>query len=96
MPFKFQTPDTLLQTIANRVRARRLTLNLSRHTLSIKSGVSGASIKRFETTGEINFHSLLKLAFSLDCMNEFNQLFDKKTPQSIIDLQAKPKQRGRL
>jgi hypothetical protein len=96
MPFKFLTLSALLQTIANKARVSRLALNLSRQTLSIKSGVSEASIKRFETTGEISFHSLLKLAFSLDCMNEFNHLFEEKTPQSVIDLQAKPKQRGRL
>nr|CAA6805073.1 MAG: DNA-binding protein [uncultured Thiotrichaceae bacterium] len=96
MPFRFLTPDTLLRNIAAKAKARRLTANLTRRTLAVKSGVNEASIKRFETTGEINFHSLLKLAFSLDCMDEFESLFAEKAPQSMNDLQTKSKQRGRL
>lgn len=96
MAFKFLTPEVLLQTIAAKAKARRLTLNLSRRTLAANAGVSEASIKRFETTGEISFRSLLKLAFALDSMGEFESLFDEKPPQSIAELQVKPKQRGRL
>ncbi|MEZ5480433.1 MAG: hypothetical protein R3E95_24020 [Thiolinea sp.] len=55
-----------------------------------------ASIKRFETTGQISFHSLLRLAFTLDCMDEFDHLFAEKPPRFIEDLQRKPRQRGRV
>lgn len=96
MPIKFQTPDTLIKAVAARAQQQRLSANLTRRTLAEKSGVSEASIKRFETTGEISFHSLLKLAFTLDCMDAFETLFAEKPPQTIADLQTKPRQRGSL
>ena len=96
MPIMFSTPDTLLKTVADKAKAQRLAVNLTRHTLAEKSGVAEASIKRFETTGQISFHSLLKLAFALDCMTAFEALFAEKPPQNIADLQTKPRQRGSL
>jgi len=96
MPIVSQTPDTLLKTIATQVKAQRLAANLTRRTLAEKSGVAEASIKRFETTGQISFHRLLKLAFALNCMDDFNRLFAEKPPQTIADLQTTPRQRGSL
>ncbi len=96
MVFKFETPDVVLKRVAAKAKAKRLTANLTRRTLAAKAGVSEASIKRFETTGEVGFHSLLKLAFALDCMAEFENLFLEAAPQSIGDLQTNPKQRGSL
>lgn len=96
MPIVFRTPESLLATIATQAKAQRLAANLTRRTLAEKSGVAEASIKRFETTGQISLHSLLKLAFALDCMDGFNRLFAEKPPQSIAALQTKPRQRGNL
>jgi transcriptional regulator with XRE-family HTH domain len=92
----FQTPDTLLKTIAAQAKMQRLAANLTRRTLAEKSGVAEASIKRFETTGQISFHSLLKLAFTLNCMDDFNRLFAEKPPQTIADLQTTSRQQGSL
>ena len=44
--------DTMCQ-LAERVKLSRLAENFSRKSLAERSGVSEASIKRFETTGEI-------------------------------------------
>ena len=96
MPLVFKSPDSVLQSVASKAKAKRLSANLTRRTLAAKSGVSEASIKRFETTGEVNFRSLLEIAYALDCMAEFEQLFAEQAPQSIADLHVKPKQRGRL
>ncbi len=96
MPINFQTPDALLKTIATQAKAQRLAAKLTRRTLAEKSGVAESSIKRFETTGQISFHSLLKLAFTLNCMDEFNRLFAEKPPQTITDLQTTTRQRGSL
>lgn len=54
--------------------------------LSVRSGVSLASLKRFEQTGEISFVSLLKIASVLDVMEEFDQLFTKKEYRSIQEV----------
>jgi len=96
MPIMFQTPATLLKTISAQAKAQRLAAKLTRRTLAEKSGVAEASIKRFETTGQISFHSLLKLAFALNGMEDFNLLFAEKAPQTMADLQTTSRQRGSL
>ena len=96
MTFNFKLPESLLTDIASRAKAMRLAAKLTRRTLAFKSGVAEANIKRFETTGQISFHSLLKIAFALECMAEFERLFNEKPPQSIDDLQTKTRQRGNL
>lgn len=96
MTFIFQTPESLLRSIADKAKAQRLAAKLTRRTLALKSGVAEANIKRFETTGQISFHNLLKIAYTLDCMDAFMPLFDEKPPQNIDDLLSKPRQRGRL
>ena len=80
--------------LAEQAKVRRLALNLSRETLSERSGVSAASIKRFETKGEISLDALLKIARVLDASLEFEQLFQTKTPLSLEQLPIKRK-RGR-
>ncbi|MFI0400201.1 MAG: helix-turn-helix domain-containing protein [Thiolinea sp.] len=96
MAFIFKSPESLLTDIASRAKAMRLAAKLTRRTLALKSGVAEANIKRFETTGQISFQNLLKIAFALDCMDEFEQLFNERSPQSIDDLQTKTRQRGSL
>lgn len=56
--------------------------------VAVLSGVSYASIRRFETTGEISLSSLINIAIALDCTDEFDMLFQNRTPltiQEIID-----------
>lgn len=96
MVIKFQSPDDVLRAVAARAKTRRLGANLSRRTLAVKSAVSEASIKRFETTGQVSFYSLIKLAYALDCMDEFELLFQEGDPDSIVALQSPPKKRGTL
>ena len=89
------TNDVALQ-VAQQARTRRVACNLSRETLSAKSNVSAASIRRFETTGAISFESLLKLAHVLDCMDAFEGLFPAKEMVSLADITTAPRLRGRL
>jgi transcriptional regulator with XRE-family HTH domain len=91
----FISPEDTAIAIAERTRVRRLADNLSRKTLAEKSGVSEASIKRFETTGEIALVSLLKIAFTLDCLQNFEGTFAPKEIVSIKDITAPSRSRGR-
>jgi transcriptional regulator with XRE-family HTH domain len=91
----FMGHEEVAVVVANRVRARRLANNFSRKTLAERTGVSEASIKRFETTGEIAFVSLLKLAFVLDALPEFDALFAPKAVVSMADITQKKRARGR-
>ncbi|MFZ1643526.1 MAG: helix-turn-helix domain-containing protein [Candidatus Contendobacter sp.] len=81
--------------IAARAKARRLAENLSRRSLSARSGVPESTIKRFETTGYIALNRLLRLASILDGLDEFAALFPEKPPVSIEQIFPTPRRRGR-
>jgi len=91
----FISPNDAAILLASRFKSRRLAENFSRATLANKTGVSEASIKRFETTGEIALVSLLKLAYALDCMHEFDGVCLPKDIISIDDVSKKKRARGR-
>ena len=100
LAINIQTPSSMLETIKDNFKQQRLSLNLTQEGLSNKSGVSLGSIKRFETTGQISLESLLKMAFMLDCLNDFKNIANKKDEQydSMDDLlKVKPiKKRGAI
>ncbi|BEG98385.1 helix-turn-helix domain-containing protein [Bacteroides sedimenti] len=92
-----RTPDLLIGGVAERVKQRRLEKGWTQKMLATKAGVSLASYRRFELSGEISLRSLVMLAFALDMTDEFETLFNKKTYQSIDDIikAEQPKQRKR-
>lgn len=93
-----KTPDSLMLGIAERVKLRRLEKGWTQNMLATKSGVSLASYRRFESSGEMSLRSLVMLAFALDMTDEFEALFNSKTYQSIDDIlragQLKQRKRG--
>lgn len=84
--------------IAERVKLRRLEKGWTQNMLATKSGVSLASYRRFESSGEMSLRSLVMLAFALDMTDEFEALFNSKTYQSVDDIlragQLKQRKRG--
>jgi transcriptional regulator with XRE-family HTH domain len=96
LSFILMTPAEITQQIAERCRMRRLGLGFTRDQLAARSGVSAASLKRFERTGNIDFGALIRLALALDAMEGFDQLLAKKTYASLEDvIGPPPRQRGR-
>jgi transcriptional regulator with XRE-family HTH domain len=93
-PINFLLPEDLAAQMGKRAQARRLAANLSRKTLSLRSGVPASTLRKFETTGAIGLVSLLQVAQALDCMDEFTQMFMPKKIQSIEDFVAPLRQRG--
>lgn len=71
LAINIQTPNSILNILKDNFKDRRLSLNLTQEGLSSRSGVSLGSIKRFETTGQISLESLLKIAFILECLDDF-------------------------
>ena len=69
------TEEDILATIIKNVKERRKELKLTQRELARRTGVSYASIRRFETIGEISFTSLLKIAKELKSLNDFKELF---------------------
>jgi len=92
-----KTPDLLMSGIAERVKQRRLEKDWTQKMLAAKAGVSLASYRRFESSGEISLRSLVMLAFALDMTDEFKTLFNNRTYRSIEDMikAEQPKQRKR-
>ena len=82
---KTQTIQSLTEQLVTREKQRRKKLHLSQRDLANKSGVSYASIRRFENIGEISLNSLLKIANALDCLEEFNSVFMTPAVKSLKD-----------
>lgn len=90
----FKPPAVILSTLGDRAKAARLALGWTRRTLSIKSGVPEATIKRFESTGLIGTAALIDIATALDMLVAFEALFFPKPIQSIADIEVKRRKRG--
>ena len=80
-----ETLQTVLENLAIRVRKRRKESGFSQRELSNRSGVSFASIRRFEALGEISLASLLKIGQALNCLADFNGLFKNPVITSVKD-----------
>lgn len=89
-----------MQDLAHRLRVARLAQNLSQAGLAKRSGVSLASLKRFETTGQISLESLLRLALVLGALQDFDSLFVvAQRPRVTLDeimAESTSRKRGRV
>ena len=94
------TPGEMGKALGNRAKAIRLLKGLKRDTLAERAGVSAASLKRFETTGQTSLENLLRIAHALARLDEFDQLLRPPTAQSMTELEQRATQatrkRGRL
>ena len=81
----FPTRQTVQTEIVKRFKKRRREQKISQKALAEKSGVAYASIRRFESTGEISFSSLLKLAQAVNCLEDFDCLFANQKVTNLKD-----------
>ncbi len=93
------SPEELAMKLARRAGKKRLQKNWSRRTLADRAGISLSSYRRFETTGKGSFSLVLKVAFVLDSLQEFQELFAITEARSIAELEKlsrrAPRKRGR-
>jgi HTH-type transcriptional regulator/antitoxin HipB len=98
--FSLQTPEQVGKTLAARVKALRLAQGWKQETLAERSGVSLASLRRFETSGRISLQYLLRLAFALHRLDDFDALLQAPRASSLAELEAAEKptsrRRGRV
>ena len=80
-----ETIATVLNGLVARVKKRRKELGLTQRKLAERSGVSYASLRRFEKTGEIALASLLKIGQALNSLGDFNMLFKKSKIKNLKD-----------
>lgn len=94
------TPAEMGRELATRVKNLRLLQGWKRDTLAERSGVSAASLKRFERTGQTSLENLLRLAHTFACLQEFDQLFRPPAAKSLTELEERSthntRKRGRL
>ena len=81
-------PIEIQSEIAAKVKKLRKHHQLTQMELAEKSGVSLASLKRFEQTGKIALGSLLKIANILNALDPFEKLFEakKELPKSLDEI----------
>lgn len=98
--FSLVTPEEVGKTLAARIRALRLARGWKQSTLAKRSGVSLASLRRFEESGKVSLQNLLDLAFALNRLEDFDALFQGFRASSLAELEAgetRPKRkRGRI
>ena len=82
------TEQSVVNGIVERAKKKRKQMKISQKELSQKSGVTYASIRRFETTGEISITSLLKIAHALDALKDFENLFKGQAITSLKDYEG--------
>ena len=86
MSFILKSQQEIIQDIALRAKAKRLEQNLTQQGLSVRSGVSLGTVKRFERFGEISLKSLIDIALVLGCLDDFEELFKvNQTPTSLFE-----------
>lgn len=81
-----KTSTEINRIIAQNIVSLRKIKKISQKELSIKSGVSYGSIRRFESEGEISLSSLTKIAIALDVSDELEELFTEVHFESIEDI----------
>ena len=79
------TYDEKQMEIAKRFSAIRKSKKVSQQRLSILSGVSYASIRRFEKSGDISLASLVKLAIALRLYDDLDNLFKYRKEYKSIE-----------
>jgi len=78
LSINIQTPETIMNMLRDKLKKKRLSLNLTQEGLANRSGVSLGSLKRFEKNTEISLHSLLKIALVLECLDDFTSIANSK------------------
>jgi len=76
----------ICKAIADKVKARRLDLNMTQEGISKRTGVNISSYRRFERTGLISLEGLVKISFVLEMEKDFDKLFTQRIYQSIDDV----------
>lgn len=81
-----KSPEAITKGIAERVKERRLALNLTQKAFARRAGVGYDAYRRFEGMGEITLKNLVLCAITLDEVDDFMRLFAGKSFQTMDDL----------
>ncbi len=79
-------PEECAVKLGAKAKARRLSAGWKRATLAERAGVTEASLKRFEQTGQASLELVLRVALSLGRLAEFEGLLEPPPAQSMDEL----------
>ncbi len=91
----FNSPGSLLSIAGNRARQRRLALGLRQEDLAAASGVTVATLRRFESGRNVGFQAVAQIALALRAEQGFMQLFPAPETQSIDEIVKRRRLRKR-
>jgi transcriptional regulator with XRE-family HTH domain len=92
-------PHEVCSELGQRVRARRLALNLPTHELAARVGVSEKTVRNLEQTGRCTLDTFVRVLEVLNALGDLQQVLVTQT-RSIEAMrqqalaQAKPRQRA--
>lgn len=78
MNFLLATEKEIISEISNRLKKHRILSNLTQEELSIKAGISVATLRRFEGGKDISLENFFKIVMSLGLVDELSDLFKQK------------------
>ena len=81
-----KTPQEMAVDAATRFKEMRKAKKITIKDLSRNSGVPYSTIRRFESSGEISFLSLVKIVSTVGEDEEITNLFTKRIPASIEEI----------
>ena len=81
-----KNPTDILKELAQRTRTLRKEHKMSQSELAQRANVSLGSYKRFESSGHISLDSLLKIAFILGKLGDFETVFQSNKNKDLEKL----------
>lgn len=82
----FKTGPELQAQLGQRIRARRLGLNLTQRDAAMRASVAYRTWRRLEAKGDASVEDLVKAAIALRCEQGLETLFPAPAAQSMDDL----------
>lgn len=86
MDFLWDTPTDITKRLAEKLKSIRKRKRITQKQLAARSNVSYASLRKFETTGQISLESFVKLTMELGVVSELNNLFTQPVYSSIEEV----------
>ncbi|MBP3240369.1 helix-turn-helix domain-containing protein [Oribacterium sp. P6A1] len=86
MDYLWDMPSDVTKRLASRMKNIRKRKKLTQKQLAGRSNVSYATLRKFESTGQISLESFVKLAMELGVVNEINELFTRPVYNSIEEV----------
>jgi transcriptional regulator with XRE-family HTH domain len=82
-------PEACARLLAERIKMLRLEAGLKRTTLAQRAGVTEASLKRFERTGQASLELVLRTAFALGRLADFDHVLEPVAAKSMEELEKR-------